>query len=97
MSLGMRLMPDQPDSQAVLILGSSRYDRSIITDHLQESPLLIAAQNGHTRCVTLLLQKGGNVLQRDYKGRNCLMLAIQYHHRYGDSTDMIISLHVETC
>ena len=101
----MLQMPVQSDSQAVLILGCSRYDRSfvkasycdIITDQLQESPLLVAAQNGHTRCVMLLLQNEANVLQRDYKGRNCLMLAIQYHHRYGDSIDMITSLHVETC
>ena len=91
----MLQIPVQPDSQALLILGCSRYDRSlvkasycdIISDHLQKSPLLIAAQNGHTKCVTLLLQKEGNVLQRDYKGRNCLMLAIQYHHRYGDSIE----------
>ena len=50
---------------------------------LQKSPLLIAAQNGHTKCVTLLLEKGGNVKQRDSKNRNCLILAIQNHHKYG--------------
>lgn len=33
-------------------------------------------------CVTLLLQNGANVLQRDYKDRNCLMIAIQNHHKY---------------
>ena len=88
------------------ILGCSRYDRSlvkasycaIITDHLQKSPLLIAAQNGHTKCVTLLLQNGGNVLQRDSEDRNCLMIAIQNHHKYACLYDIIsyIMLLLET-
>ena len=43
----------------------------------------MAAQNGHTKCVTLLLQNGGSVLQRDSEDRNSLMLAIQNHHKYG--------------
>ena len=51
-----------------------------VSFHLQASPLLVAAQNGHTKCVTLLLQNGGNVLQRDYKDRNSLMLSIENHH-----------------
>jgi len=42
----------------------------------------MAARNGHTRCVTLLLENGANVLQTDLKNRNCLMLAIQNHHKY---------------
>ena len=42
----------------------------------------MAAQNGHTKCVTLLLQNGGNVLQRDSEERNCLTMAIQNHHKY---------------
>ena len=54
----------------------------LLVGHLQASPLLIAAQNGHTRCVTLLLQNGDNVLQSDYKGRNCLMIATQNHQKY---------------
>ena len=52
-------------------------------DYLQESPLLVAAQNGHTKCVTLLLEKGSNMLQTDKDGRNCLMIAIQNQHKYG--------------
>jgi len=51
-------------------------------DYLQESPLLVAAQNGHTKCVTLLLEKGSNMLQTDKDGRNCLMIAIQNQHKY---------------
>ena len=50
---------------------------------LQDSPLLIAAQKGHTKCVTILLQNGANVFQTDIKKRNCLILAIQNHHKYG--------------
>ena len=42
----------------------------------------MAAQNGHPMCVTHLLQNGANVLQTDLKNRNCLMIAIQNHHRY---------------
>ena len=42
----------------------------------------MAARNGHTKCVIHLLQNGGNVLQRDCKDRNCLMIAIQNHHKY---------------
>ena len=42
----------------------------------------MAARNGHTRCVILLLQNGANVLQTDSKKRNCLMLAVQNHHKY---------------
>ena len=41
----------------------------------------MAAQNGHANCVTHLLQNGGNVLQKDSEDRNCLMMAIQNHHR----------------
>ena len=41
----------------------------------------MAAQNGHTKCVTLLLQNGANVPQRDSEERNGLMLAIQNHHK----------------
>ena len=48
----------------------------------QDSPLLVAAQNGRTKCVTLLLQKGANVFQTDSEDRNCLMLAIQNQHKY---------------
>ena len=38
------------------------------------------------------------MLQRDYKNRNCLMLAIQYHHRYGQSCLCLqsLTLHVYT-
>lgn len=53
-------------------------------DYLQESPLLVAAQNGHTKCVTLLLEKGSDMLQTNKDGRNCLMIAIQNHHKYGN-------------
>ena len=42
----------------------------------------MAARNGHTKCVTLLLEKGANVNQRDSEGRNCLTIAIQNHHKY---------------
>jgi len=42
----------------------------------------VAAQNGRTKCVTLLLQKGANVFQTDSEDRNCLMIAIQNQHKY---------------
>jgi len=50
--------------------------------HLQQSPLLLAAKNGHTKCVTHLLRKGAKVLQRDSSGKNCLILAVQNLHEY---------------
>ena len=52
----------------------------------------MAAQNGHTKCVTLLLEKGGNVLQRDSEDRNCLMIAIQNHHKYVLQTTCLLML-----
>ena len=42
----------------------------------------MAAQNGHIKCVTLLLQNGANVLQKDSEDRNCLTIAIQNHNKY---------------
>ena len=42
----------------------------------------MAAQNGYARCVTHLLQKGANMLQRDSEDRNCLTIAIQNHHKF---------------
>ena len=50
--------------------------------HLQKSPLLLAAKNGHTKCVTHLLQKGAKVIQTDNDGNNCLVLAVQNLHEY---------------
>jgi len=50
--------------------------------YLQQSPLLLAAQNGHTKCVTHLLRKGANLLQRDSSGKNCLVFAVLNHHEY---------------
>jgi len=50
--------------------------------HLQQSPLLVAAQNGHTKCVIHLLRKGANLLQRDSSGKNCLVFAVLNHHVY---------------
>ena len=52
----------------------------------------MAAQNGHTKCVTLLLEKGGNVLQRDSEDRNYLTVAIQNHHKYGLYTCTIVAI-----
>ena len=52
----------------------------------------MAAQNGHTKCVTLLLQNGSNVLQSDPEHRNCLMLAIQNHHKYELYTFTIVAI-----
>jgi len=44
--------------------------------------LLQAAANGHTKCVSLLIQKEeASVLQTDKTGNNCLMLAIKNHHK----------------
>ena len=66
------------------------------TGYFQVSPLLMAAQNGHTKCVTLLLQNGSNVLQRDSEDRNCLMLAIQNHHKYGELGTRAAIIHYHT-
>ena len=42
----------------------------------------MAAQNGRKKCVSLLLEKGSNILQKDLEGRNCLVITIQKHHQY---------------
>ena len=52
----------------------------------------MAAQNGRTECVTLLLQNGANVLQRDSKKRTCLTVAIENHHKYVNFSAYIYSI-----
>jgi len=58
--------------------------------------LLQAAANGHTKCVSLLIQKEeASVLQTDKTGNNCLMLAIKNHHKstlsiHNKSTDSTV-------
>ena len=54
----------------------------------------MAAQNGHTECVTLLLQNGANVLQKDSKKRTSLTIAIQNHHKYVNSPVYVYSLRI---
>ena len=49
---------------------------------IQQSPLMLAAANGHSRCVRRLLAHGADVLEKDEKGYNCLMRAIENKHRY---------------
>ena len=56
----------------------------------------MAAQNGHTKCVTHLLQNGANVLQRDSEDRNCLMIAIQNQHKYGKLDTWAATMHYHT-
>ncbi|KAH0786072.1 AChain A [Histomonas meleagridis] len=43
-------------------------------------PLLIAAKNGHTKCVKVLLDAGVNVNQQDGTGRSALHLACWFGH-----------------
>ena len=42
--------------------------------------LIVAAHNGHTETVSLLLQRGANVNQQDIDGRTSLMMASQNGH-----------------
>lgn len=48
----------------------------------QLSPLLLAAANGHTACVLLLLEHQASIYDKDEKGYNFLMKAIEKRHRY---------------
>jgi ankyrin repeat protein len=48
---------------------------------VQNCPLLVAAEKGHTECVFILLKKGIDI-DRKINGRNHLMLAIEKGHWY---------------
>lgn len=48
----------------------------------QESPLLAAAAGGHTEIVSLLVQRGANLMRRDEAGRTALKLAAAHHHHH---------------
>ena len=48
---------------------------------MQGCPLLLAARNGHTKCVTFLLEKGADIKAESREGYNCLMEAIKWEHQ----------------
>ncbi|KAF0991762.1 hypothetical protein HZS_1189, partial [Henneguya salminicola] len=45
------------------------------------SPILIAAKEGHSEVITLLINKGGDVTKVDHYGRNCLEVAIDENRK----------------
>ena len=51
--------------------------------YTQDQALLLAAENGHSRCVRILLESEANVDEKS-EGYNCLMKAIKKKHRYNN-------------
>ena len=52
-----------------------------VPDKSSQTPLLLAADAGHTKCVRLLLDKGANVKHTDNEGRTALSLAAKKGHK----------------
>lgn len=52
-----------------------------IPDKFDQTPLLRAADAGHTKCVRMLLDKGANVKHSDHDGRTALSLAALKGHK----------------
>lgn len=48
----------------------------------QNPPLHVACEEGHTEVVQLLLSKGAKLAALNYKGENCLDIAIAEDRRY---------------
>ena len=58
-------------------------DATTVVSLFQHSPLLLAAEEGHAACVSILLKHGADVGQKSKYGYNCLMIAIERKFRYG--------------
>ncbi|EEP82856.1 predicted protein [Uncinocarpus reesii 1704] len=64
------------------------YSPSLGGDNSGQAPLWIAAANGHSAVVTLLLHLGANPEQRDQQGRTPLWIAA--HHQHEDAVRALL-------